>query len=68
VNVHELVDLLAKQIADGRGGDEVFVSLIDDTMDDRTLNILGRCNWTVTELDLNDGRSNFVGLYAQPDN
>jgi hypothetical protein len=68
VNVQKLADLLNRAVLDGRGGDEVFVSLVNTNgvIDEPMQDILDRYNWAVTDVDLNDGRSNFVGLDVRP--
>jgi transketolase N-terminal domain/subunit len=66
VNVNELTDLLAGYIAQGRGNDKVFVGLTGEVMDDRHVqDALDPYNWEVSEVDGNDGRSNFVQLFRR---
>lgn len=67
MNVNELTDQLAGYIAQGRGNDKVFVGLTGEVMTDRHVqDALDPYNWEVSEVDGNDGRSNFVQLYAEP--
>jgi hypothetical protein len=69
VTVNELTDLLAGFIAEGRGNDRVFVGLtgdVIDQIDQHVEDVLGPYNWEVYEVDGNDGRSNFVQLFAKP--
>jgi hypothetical protein len=67
MNVNQLVDLLVQAIADGRGNDQVFVNLDQGRFDFRATDVLDGTNWEVYELNLNDGRSNFVSINARPE-
>lgn len=66
MNVRQLSDHLNRLVLAGRGDDSVFAQILGD-FDEHTLNALDRCNWVVTDVDLNDDRSNFVGLDCRPD-
>jgi hypothetical protein len=68
VNVQELADLLNRMVADGRGGDDVLVTLLDDgggVIDDRMQDILDRHDWEVRKLDRRS--AGFVILATKPD-
>lgn len=67
MNVRQLADRLTRLVEDGRGGDEVFVSLFADDITAAMQDVLDRHNWHVTAVDRNDGRSGFVGLECRPD-
>lgn len=68
MNVQELADLLNRMVADGRGGDDVLVTLLDDgggVIDDRMQDILDRHDWEVRKLDRRS--AGFVILATKPD-
>lgn len=66
LTVSELVDLLAQEIAAGRGDREVLVSL--PRADERALELLDLHNWSVTEVSSpDDPRDRFIVLHADPD-
>lgn len=67
MTVNELVDLLAGYIAEGRGGDRVFVGLTGEgAITPDVEDALDPYNWEVYDVDGNDSRSHFVQLYAEP--
>jgi hypothetical protein len=67
VTVNDLADLVAQVIAAGRGDDQVFVNLDQSLFDARAKDVLDAHNWEAYDLNLNDGRSGFIGLNASPD-
>lgn len=67
MNVRQLAERFNTLVEQGRGGDEVFVSLFGPDIDDHMQDILDRHNWHVVVVDLNDSRSDFIGLEARPD-
>ena len=68
LTINELVDILAQQIAAGRGDDNILVSLYGDDIDGRMQGILDRHNWTVTEAyEAGDHRTHWIHLDVRPE-
>ena len=69
MNVQQLADLLNQMVADGRGGDVAYVTLLgaDKVIGERASDRLGDYNWTVSEVYTAPLPDRFIVLNAKPE-